>query len=714
MSALGYMLVITFGLYLLGVAAVLLLPRKMTRLAMAGFGGLGSLTLFICGVYALFSENPYQASLWIIPNIGKLTITVDHLSAFFLVVTAVIFIAVSLFSYDYLKRYEERHNLKAFALGYFILLAFVGAVAITGDVFSFLVAWEGMSLLSYLMVNIENKNDEATNAGYLMLTIGEAGTLAIAIAFIILANSAGSSNFSAIKDTIYSLTPGMRWTIFLLSFFGFSTKVGLIPVNFWLPRAHPVAPANISALLSGVILNLGIYGILRVNFDLMPILSLEPGVVVLIVGGISALVGILYATIENDLKKVLAYSSIENMGIICVSIGASLIFRASGHTVYASIALIAALYHMINHSMYKSLLFMGAGIVDSHAGSRNLDRLGGLLKRMPWTGFFVLVGVLSISAMPPFNGFVSEWLTLESLLRSVELASTGIKIAFVAAGVTLALTAGLAVTCFVRAFAMGFLGMSRSKEAEKAKETTRSALLPMAFLALVCLALGVLPTYMIPTVNRVAVPLTDASGTSALVPPFFKNHPSTNELPSKFAVGFHDVGAQVGKGVMPGRGLAVIHRGGTKNPVVFAMSTSYMFIALIFLLGVCISVVWLAVARRRKVVRRPRWDGGVRRFLPEMTYTATGFAQPVRVLFEAILHTKVVDRHETIAKHFRVSIQRKRKEVYLVDRLVLYPMMNVGQRIASALALMHNGQINAYASYALLTLLIFLTIALAV
>jgi len=340
--------------------------------------------------------------------------------------------------------------------------------------------------------------------------------------------------------------------------------------------------------------------------------------------------------------------------------------------------------------------------------------LGGLLKRMPWTGFFVLVGALSISAMPPFNGFVSEWLTLESLLRSVELASPGIKIAFVTAGVALALTAGLAVTCFVRAFAMGFLGMPRSKEAEKAKETTISALIPMAFLALACLALGVLPTYVIPAVDRVVTPVTGISGTSALIPPFFENSPSSGELPQKFVAEFHDLGAQVGKNIVPVRGLAVIHRGGKKNPVVFAMSTSYMFIALIFLLGVCISIVWLVVGRHRKVERRPRWDGGVRHLLPEMTYTATGFAQPVRVIFASILRPMVVNHHKTISEHFRASIRRKRKEVHLVDRLVLYPMKNVGQWIASALAQMHNGQINAYAGYALLTLIIFLIVAFAI
>lgn len=703
------LLFIIFGLYIFGAVAAMLLPPKKAYLAIPWFGVPGSVVLLIAGLYSLFTDAAFHASLWTIPGIGTLYVTIDHISAFFLVVTALVFMPVSLFSGNYLASYTKRINMKAFSLLYFALLASIIAIPITGDVFSFLIAWEAMGLLAYLLVNSDELN-KTRQASYLMLAIGEAGTLAIAVAFIILANAAGSTGFAAIKAAGAGLSGGLRWTVFLLSFFGFATKVGLVPVNFWLPRAHPVAPANISALLSGIMLNLGVYGILRVNFVLMPIVTQGPGIVVLLIGATSALVGILYATIETDLKKILAHSSIENMGIVCTGLGASLIFQTSNHPVYASIALIAALYHTVNHSVYKSLLFIGVGAVDTHAGGRDLDRLGGLLKKMPWTGLFFLVGALSISAMPPFNGFVSEWLTIESLLRSVELASPGIKIAFVVAGVALALTAGLAVTCFVRTFAMGFLGMPRSDAARNARETGKMALTSMAFLAFLSLALGVLPTYVIPILDRVAAPITSASGTKALVPPFFDAH-AANELPKAFIAEFHDLGAQIGRGTIPARGLAVIHRGGKANPVVFAMSTSYMFIALIVLLGLCAGLVWFFVARHRKVVYRPRWDGGVRRLLPEMTYTATGFAHPVRVVFESILRPKIMDRRKTIAEHFRVAIDLKRQEVYMIDRLVLQPLTSAAQWVAGILAHMHNGRINAYAGYALLTLLVFLTIA---
>jgi len=708
----GTLLIASFAVCGAGMAVSAIVHQRLIPRILALFGSLTALIGIIIGAIALFRGDVFHFSLWSLPALGTLQLSFDPLSAIFTIVAGLIFIPVSLFSREYLRHYLERTGLKTFSIFYLGLFASIILLTIAGDIFTFLIAWEGMSLLSYLLVNTERESNEARQAGYLMLGIGEAGTLAVAVAFLILANAAGSSSFSATKAAVPNLSEGLRWAVFLLSFFGFGVKMGLLPFNFWLPRAHPVAPANVSALLSGVILNLGLYGILRVNLDILPINSPTPGLIILIVGAISALLGILYATIENNFKTLLAHSSIENMGIIAVGIGAGFVFLASGQAVLASIAFIAAFYHMVNHSVYKSLLFLGVGAVNVSTGTRDIDRLGGLLKKMPWTGLFVLVGMLAISALPPFNGFVSEWLTLQSLLRSVELTSLGVKIAFVVAGAGLALTAGLAVTCFVRAFSMGFLGMARSKVVHTAREVGKIALASMAFLALVCLALGVLPTYVIPAMDRVVAPLTGASGAQALVPPFFVANAPEGQLPPNFASEFHDLGAQIGQSVIPGPGLAVIHRGGKANPVVFAMSTSYMLVALFVLLGLCAGVVWLFVARRRKVERRPQWDGGVRSLLPEMTYTATGFAQPVRVIFTSILRP-ITGKNgtESIAEHFRVAIRREQKEVHLADRLVLHPLSASALWISDKFAHMHNGRVNAYAAYALLALILFLIIA---
>jgi len=311
-----------------------------------------------------------------------------------------------------------------------------------------------------------------------------------------------------------------------------------------------------------VIVNLGIYGIIRINLDLAPAHGPGPGLIVLVIGSLSALIGILYATIESDMKRLLAHSTIENMGIVAAGIGAAMIFVATGHSVIAAIALIAALYHLINHAVYKALLFVGTGAVESGTGSRDLDELGGIARLMPWTSAFFLVGVLSIAALPPFNGFVSEWLTLQTLLRSAVLGSPVIKIIFAICGALIALTAGLAVTCFAKVYAMGFLGISRSDRAARAHEVHWGVRSPLAILALCCVLLGVLPTYVIPVLDRAASALAHASAVPALVPPFFlPADQSAENLPPQFLAEFHDLGAHVGESVLPGRGLVVLHRG---------------------------------------------------------------------------------------------------------------------------------------------------------
>ncbi len=300
------------------------------------------------------------------------------------------------------------------------------------------------------------------------------------------------------------------------------------------------------------------------------------------------------------------------------------------------------------------------------------------------------------------------------MLRSAEISSVGVKVVFALCGAALALTAALAVTCFVKAFAMGFLGTSRSPEAERATEASRSMLAPMGILAALCLLLGVLPTFVISALGDVVSPLTHASATEALVPPLFASSLAHAQLPGEFAAEFHDLGAEVGEQIVPGRGLVVMHRGGAQNPVVFAMSTSYLFPVLLILLGTVALVVRWGLGRRRSVVRRPRWDGGIRRLLPEMTYTATGFSNPVRVVFETVLRPTTREARETVAEHFRAAIRRHREEVHVMDRLVVAPLGGVASKVANALARMHHGRLNAYVAYGLVTLVVALVLALAV
>lgn len=695
----------------LGGLGAVVMPARWNAALMSAIGSLSALIILTASALPLVADASFRVELWPVLSLGTITLTADRVSALFLFAAGMVYLPVSIFSGNYMKKYQAHHSLRYFSVLYHLLFASVVLVLIAADVASFLASWETMSIASYLLVNFEHDREESSYAGYVMLAMSEAGTIAVAIAFLLIAGSAGTLEFDGLRSSPPGIADAFAWCVFLLTFFGFAVKAGLVPVNSWLPLAHPVAPTNVSALLSAVIVNLGIYGIIRFNVDLHPTIGTGPGLIVLVFGSLSALVGILYATVQPEMKRLLAHSTIENMGIVAAGIGAAMIFSTAGHPLVGGIALVAALYHLTNHSVYKALLFVGTGAVEAATGTRDLDRLGGIVRRMPWTSSFFLIGVLSISALPPFNGFVSEWLTLQSILRSALLASTPIKIVFAVCGAMLALTAGLAVTCFAKVFAMGFLGMPRSESAAKATEIGLATRTPLALLAAACVMLGVLPTYVIPAVDRAVVTLTHQSATAALVPPFFQDKAQQEEhLPSKFLAEFHDLGAQVGAGVMPGRGLVVLHRGEERNPVVFAMSTSYMLVTFAGILGLTF-VAFRLLSYRRQMRIGPAWDGGLRRLWSGITYTATGFSNPVRVIFEAILSPSArEDSVEAVARHFRTAIRRNHAEVHIVDQLVLHPPVAVLRGAANIARRMHVGHVNAYAAYVLLALLLVLLV----
>ena len=694
----------------IGATASAVTPGRRNPIILSWIASASAIAVLLASGDTLLYGQPFQMRLWDLFSFGPLVLRMDRLSALFVFVTGLVYLPVSIYSAVYMRPYLNRYSLRSFGIYYHLLFASIVLLLVAADVVTFLFSWELMSILSYLLVNYKHEDEYNTQAGYMMLAMSEAGALAAALALLLLAGTSGKLDFASLKAASAGISETMRWAVFLLSFFGFGVKVGLVPSNIWLPRAHPAATGNVSALLSGVILNLGLYGILRVNADMLPIHQTGPGVIVLIVGSISALVGILYATTENDMKKMLAHSSIENMGIMTAGLGAGFVFAASGHPILAGIAFTASLYHMTNHALYKALLFLGVGAVDVSVGHRDMDRLGGLIKFMPWTGLFVLVGALSIAALPPFNGFVSEWLTLQTMLRSAVLSSKAVKIVFALCGAALALTAALAVTCFVKAFAMSFLGISRSESAKAAVEVKRSMRVSMGILALCCLLLGILPTYVIPVLDKAITPLTGAGVSDSLVPPFFSVTHGDAKFSDAFVSEFHDLGAQTGRGLLPGRGLVVLHQGAQKNPVVFAMSTSYTIVVLLLLLGGAFLIVKL-LTKARTVVRRPAWDGGLRRLMPEMTYTATGFSNPVRVIFEAVFRPSTFDdRRETIAEHFRMAIKNGRKEVHVVDRYFYLPIARGVQWTALLLGRMHTGSVNVYAAYVLISLFIVLMI----
>ena len=700
-------------LFFIVCAAALILAALVndeTASVVAGWqGAICSILIMTAAAARLVGTRDFLLDLWTIHGLTPLSLRIDPLSAIFLFTVGLVYLSCCLFVRGYgTQGFRSHQGTRRHVVLHFALMASVVLILTADDTLTFLLSWEAMSILCYLLVNHGQEQTRDARAGYIMLAMSEAGFLAVVIAFLIIGSGASGLSFSSLREFARHLSEMPRWSVFLLAFFGFGVKCGLVPVNFWLPRCYSASPAVFIPVFAGITLNLGFYGIVRFTADLVAGRSVGQGLVALVIGSVTALIGILYATTENDLKTMLAHSSIENAGIVVAGIGAYLAFQGSGDAAPAAIALTAALYHMVNHSMYKTLLFQGAGYIEGVTGTRDMDRLGGLIRVLPSLSVVFLAGCLGIAALPPFNGFVSEWLTLQTMLRSAVLSSAVVKVVFALCGAILALTAALAVTCFVKTYAMTFLGIRRSDWNLRGAERLRGARSSLVLLAVVCLLLGVLPTYVVGSLNRAVEPLAGASASAALVPPFFTATESNQELPPAFLHDFHNLGAQTGAGIIPGRGLVLLLRGGEQNPVVFAMSPSYSLVALAaFLLGAYL--VFTRLTRSRRAVRSELWAGGIPRLLPEMTYTATGFSNPVRVVFQAVFRPQIIeDTPQTVSVHFRTAILRRREETHLVDRIFFHPFGNAFALLARTLAGMHHGRLNGYVSYALVFLLAIL------
>ncbi|NNM88069.1 MAG: hypothetical protein HKL95_06085 [Phycisphaerae bacterium] len=673
-------------------------------------GSLASLMILACATSVLITRQPMQIDLWHLPLLGLLRLRLDTVSALFVLALGISFLPAYLFSKSYMNRYPAHYNIRGFGMFFHLLLMACTLVLAAGDVITFLFSWRLMSALATFPITLEHRQDEHRRAGYLFLAMNEAGIILATVGLLLMtAWAAGHIGFTALHQAMEHIQAGGRWAIFLMIFAGFSVKAGLVPVSSWLPRAHPVAPANMSAVLSGCMLNFGIYGIIRFDAIIMAPATAGPGLVVLAIGGISALLGILYATIDNDLKRMLAHSSIENLGLIAVDIGAGMVFAAYHMPVIAAIAWVVAIYHLINHSAYKTLLFLGAGAIDHGTGTRDMNALGGLLKRMPVTAALFLVGALAIAAMPPLNGFVSEWLTLQTILRSTELASRFSRVIFALCGAGLALTAALAVTCFVKTFAMSFLGLPRSDTARTAVESPQSMRVAMGVLAVICIALGLGATWVIPLVDRSMFPLTHQLAANALVPPFFTLQHGNAQFSRDFLTGFEKIGADLGKGVVPARGLVILHQGKVANPVVYAMSTFYMAVVLVGIMLIVYLLVRLTTRRRTVSISEP-WAAGLRRLWPDMSYSATGFSNPVRIIFKSIFGpAQREDSQIAVAGHFRTAIRRPPRDTYIVDRIFLRPLVGGVKVLAGLMARLHRpAVVNAYAAWVFIVLLFVL------
>ena len=505
-----------FGLilfYLIGAVSSVLFNKKDRVCAFISFisAAVGSVFGIVFSLSVIFGGT-FSLSL---PGTSFLQfgIFVDALSAFFILVISVAVFAVSVYSIGYVREYFGKKNIGYLGFLYNIFILSMMLVVTANNAVMFLIVWELMSVISYFLVVYEHEKPETRKAGFIYIVMTHIGTGFIILSFLIFAGSSSSFNFETFRAAGTSMPPLLKDLAYIFALIGFGAKAGIVPLHIWLPYAHPAAPSNVSALMSGVIIKTAIFMLIRVFFDFLGGGFAWWGYLVLAVGTLSAIIGILYAVVEPDIKRMLAFSSIENVGIILIGIGASMIFLEGGRPVLAAIAAIAALYHLLNHSVFKGLLFMGAGSIIFSTHTKNIENLGGLIKKMPVSSVLILVGVLSISALPPFSGFVSEWLTFQSLLLGFNFNTFTMIVLSISAAV-LALTGALAAFCFLKTFGIGFLALPRSEHAEHAKEANTPMLLGMGIFAVLSILLGVLPFYIVPLLDKVALTFIGVSAFS--------------------------------------------------------------------------------------------------------------------------------------------------------------------------------------------------------
>jgi hydrogenase-4 component B len=544
------------------------------------------------------------------------------------------------------------------AVGFNVLLGAVEAVFVSDDVIGFLCAWELMTLVTAALVATEHEDRSTRRAASLYLVMSHVGTGCLVAAFLLLASQAGSLSFDSILAG--GMVPGpMRDGLFALFLVGFGVKAGIIPLHVWLPEAHPAAPSSISALMSGVLIKTGIYGIVRVCAFGLGTPSLPWGILIVLLGGVSAVLGVLYALMQHDLKRLLAYHSIENIGIILLGLGAGMIALAYGRNELAAVGVAASLYHVLNHAVFKGLLFLGAGGVVMATGTRQIEQFGGLLRRMPWTGLFFLIGAMAISGLPPLNGFVSEWLTFQAFLYGFRMSPEPlIHFLFPVGGALLALTAALAAACFVKAFGIAFLALPRSPEAAAAVESPVLMLAPQAWLAALCVGLGLFPGLVMRVLSGVMTSMP------SLAPPA-------------------DMTASV---------FTLATGGGSFDQVIPVVLFGTVVVG-----GLGVAAL---LARGRTPARRvPTWGCGGE-LTARTEYTATAFSKPLMMIFRALYRpTRQVEALADVSPYFPQEVRYHAEIEPTFERYVYEPLTRTVIRVARGMKVLQAGSLHAYLAY---------------
>lgn len=660
------LLLLSISLYGIGAILSLLFSRskKAARLV-AGFSGLIAAVFGVsAALIVIISDSPVVLNLFSIPPFGWLGLNMDVLSSFLVGLIALIGAAASIYSLSS----DEATGFMGFLTN--IFLATMLLVVTINNAFYFIVFWEMMTLVSYLLVIWESEKEETMQIGYVYMLVAHIGAALILVAFLIMYSKTSSFDFGLWRQTWMST--GIKSLVFILAFIGFGAKAGMVPLHFWAPGAYAVAPDHVSALMSSVMKKTAIYGFLRICIDIIGPIGWGWGFLVLIFGVLSTVIGAFYALTEKDLKRLLAYSSVENVGIILMGCGVGMIGISIQQPVISALGFLAALYHMINHAFFKGLLFLGAGSVITQVGSRNLNQMGGLARRMPWTAVSFLIGVLAVTAIPPLNGFVSEWFTYQALFASSQTIFPAFRVFSPLFAVLLALAGGFAVMVYIKAYSGAFSGPARSKPASDAKESALGKIISMIYLAVGCLVLGLGSPIIAPWISNVAADFIRAS-------------------PLTVASGWQ---------VFPG------------DPAQAAISPP--LVALLLLGFLLVPVILIIVFKGQRAGRRTGvepWSCGYG-YSPSMSVIASSFDQPVKTSFVPLfwLRTLTEKPFRILSVVGRGAVQYILKVEPVVETVISRPTSRLVETAGQWVQNLQMGDIRVYCLYIIVTLAVLLIV----
>ena len=659
---LDWVLVVVLAWLLIGVMGVLALRRfRFVATVLFPLGACFSVLLLGVGLSAAFADPDVAILPLGLPQL-PFHLRLDSLSSFFLMLIGGVSAGVSTFAAGYFRQGEGTPP-GLICLEYHVFLASIAMVVLADDAYVFMVVWETMAFSSFFLVMANHRIPEIRHAGYLYMLVAHIGALGILLCFGVLQANTGDYTFANMRSQ--HLSPFWGSVAFVLAVFGFGAKAGILPLHAWLPEAHPAAPSPFSALMSGVMLKIALYGILRVSFDLLQTRIWWWGVLLLGLGLVTALFGVVFSTVQVEMKRLLAYSSIENIGLICAGMGLSLLFSSYGMKALAALAMTAAMYHMISHAFFKSLLFCSTGAVMHATGERSLGKLGGLIRYMPWVAWSTLIGVLSCAGLPPFGGFVAEWLLLQSFLFTTGLPSSFLDMLVPVMAALIALIAALSGFTMVKYFGVIFLGQPREEKLSNAHDAGLWERLGMVWLVTGCVVLGLFPNQVIALIDPVTQLLLQA-----------------------------------------GLAQTVADNGWLLVPISVERAS---YSPAIFLLGVLLSFALAFLLVRRlyhgRLRRVPPWDCGYPWQTARMQDTAEGFGQPIRQIFEPFfrIHRQVPTAFDE-KPSYRVTVE---------DPLwywLYLPVATLVERISRIIGLLQQGRIAVYLTYSFVTLIVVLLV----